>query len=55
MAAGCGSTAVVKGGIPRWLDDAGVHNNPTFVPYVIATPAIAAGFIFGYPPSSRAP
>jgi hypothetical protein len=46
---GCGSTQVVKGNVPKWLDEAGGHNNPNGAPYVIATPAIAAGFIFGYP------
>lgn len=49
VSAGCGSTAVVFGGIPKWLDDAGGHNNPGYLPYVIAHPQIAAGFIFSYP------
>jgi hypothetical protein len=39
----------VIGAQPQWLDDAGAHNNPNSVPYVVATPPIAAGFIFGYP------
>ncbi|HEX3630839.1 MAG TPA: hypothetical protein VHW91_10240 [Candidatus Dormibacteraeota bacterium] len=46
---GCGSTAVLAGGIPQWLNDAGGHNNPLGVPYVIAQPPLAAGFLFGYP------
>ena len=46
---GCGVTQVLKGGVPAWLDDAGAHNNPDGLPYAVATPAIAAGFLFGYP------
>jgi hypothetical protein len=46
---GCGSTSVAKGHVPSWLDEAGAHNNPDFLPYVVAVPADAAGFIFGYP------
>jgi hypothetical protein len=46
---GCGSTAVLRGSIPAWLDAAGAHNNPTFLPYVIAHPPLAAGFLFVYP------
>jgi hypothetical protein len=46
---GCGSTTVVTGGIPdtlaRWAGD----NAPNGVPYAVAHPATAAGFIFGYP------
>lgn len=45
----CGSTAVLRGGIPSWLDQAGGYNNPSSLPYVIAHPAQAAGFIFTYP------
>jgi hypothetical protein len=46
---GCGSTAILQGGIPAWLDSAGSHNNPTGVPYVIGHPALVAGFLFGDP------
>jgi hypothetical protein len=46
---GCGSTTVLTGGIPdtliRWTGD----NAPSGVPYAVARPATAAGFIFGYP------
>jgi hypothetical protein len=35
--------------VPSWLDDAGAHNNPDGVPYVVGVPPHAAGFIFGYP------
>jgi hypothetical protein len=49
VASGCGEYPLLSGNEPRWLDDAGAHNNPTGVPYVIATPPIAAGFVFGYP------
>jgi hypothetical protein len=45
----CGSTTVVQGSIPQWLDDAGGHNNPTGLPYVIAHPELAAGFLFAHP------
>ncbi len=46
---GCGQTPVLEGGRPDWLEAAGAHNNPNRVPYVIAKPAVAAGFLFGYP------
>jgi hypothetical protein len=46
---GCGATQVVKGDVPGWLDDAGAHSNPDSLPYAVATPATAAGFLFGYP------
>ena len=46
---GCGSTPLHKGGVPSWLDDAGGHNNPVGVPYVLAMPAHAGGFVVGYP------
>ena len=45
----CGSTMVVQGSIPQWLDDAGGHNNPRGLPYVIAHPEVAAGFLFAHP------
>jgi len=46
---GCGSTAAIRGAIPSWLDEAGGHNNPIGVPYVIAHPPQAAGFLFANP------
>jgi hypothetical protein len=49
MPGGCGSTPVVGGAIPAWMNAAGANNNPTGVPYVVASPAIAGGFVFGYP------
>ena len=45
----CGSTTVVAGSIPQWLDDAGGHINPSGLPYVIAHPALAAAFLFVQP------
>jgi len=48
-AGSCGATTVVAGSIPRWLDDAGGHNNPSGTPYVIAHPELAAGFLFVHP------
>ncbi len=49
VAGGCGSTNVYNGGVPEWLDAAGAHNNPNGLPYLVATPPIAAGFLFGAP------
>lgn len=49
VSTGCGSTAVLHGGIPAWLDQAGGYNNPSELPYVIAHPSLAAGFLFTYP------
>jgi hypothetical protein len=46
---GCGSTAVVKGGIPAWLEEAGGHNNPTYLRYVVGHPPLVAGFLFSDP------
>jgi hypothetical protein len=46
---GCGATSVIRGGVPAWVDVAGAHNNPDGLPYVVAVPSSAAGFIFGYP------
>src|SRR3989440_11676201 len=48
-AAGCGSTAVLRGGVPDWLETAGGHNNPTSLRYVIGHPALVAGFLFSDP------
>lgn len=49
LAGGCGSTPVLQGQVPHWLDVAGGYNNPETLPYVIAHPPIAAGFLFVYP------
>ena len=49
ISAGCGSTAVLHGGVPTWLDDAEGHNPPGYLNYVIAHPPLAAGFLFSYP------
>jgi len=46
---GCGSTSVVKGGIPSWLEEAGGHNNPTDLRYAIGHPPRVAGFLFSDP------
>src|SRR2546423_14906501 len=46
---GCGVTAIVRGGVPAWLDEAGGHNNPTGLRYVIGHPALVAGFLFSDP------
>ena len=46
---GCGATPAYDGGQPAWLVESGAHNNPNGVPYVLAIPQTAAGFIFGYP------
>ena len=46
---GCGATHLYKGYEPEWVTDAGAHNNPNFLPYAVAIPQTAAGFIFGYP------
>jgi hypothetical protein len=51
VTAGCGSTPVLSGHQPAWLVDAAAYNPPS-LPYVIATPAIAAGYVFGYPLTS---
>jgi hypothetical protein len=46
---GCGSTTVLTGGLPDALIRSTGDNAPSGVPYAIARPATAAGFIFGYP------
>jgi hypothetical protein len=55
VAGGCGTTQVYERGEPDWLTRAGDNNNPNGLPYFIASPPIAAGFIFGYPLRSGAP
>jgi hypothetical protein len=49
VAGGCGTTQVYRGGEPDWLNVAGEHNNPNGLPYFIADPPTAAGFLFAYP------
>jgi hypothetical protein len=46
---GCGKTVIYRGGIPDSLNGAGGRNNPLGLPYAVADPAIAAGFLFSYP------
>jgi hypothetical protein len=46
---GCGSTTVLTGGVPDTLTKSAGDNAPSGVPYAVARPATAAGFIFGYP------
>ena len=55
LGTGCGSTAVLQGGTPAWLDAAGGHNNPTGLPYVIGHPALVAGFLFADPLRADSP
>ena len=49
LAVGCTEYPVLSGTQPQWLEDAGAGNNPAGLPYVISKPAIAAGFLFGFP------
>jgi hypothetical protein len=46
---GCGSTTVLIGGVPDTLIRSTGDNAPSGVPYAVARPATAAGFLFGYP------
>lgn len=46
MEGGCGTTETYKGGVlPGWA----TVNAPQFLPYVVATPGLAVGYIFTYP------
>ena len=45
---GCAQTPILQGGLPSSLVAATGNNAPN-TPYVIAHPATAAGFVFGYP------
>lgn len=46
IAAGCGATPIYKGGtLPDWAS----VNAPSFLPYVVATPGVAVGYLFTYP------
>ena len=42
---GCGNTPIHKGGIPAWATE----NAPASLPYVVATPDIAMGYLFTDP------
>jgi hypothetical protein len=44
VAGGCGSTPLFRGATPPWAP-----TDPTDLTYAVATPATAAGFLFGYP------
>jgi hypothetical protein len=46
---GCGESPVYRGPIPTWLEVADGENTPSGLPWVVATPPIAAGFIFTDP------
>lgn len=47
---GCGSTQILKGSAPLWVHRlAGTSTYVDIVPYVLATPPAAAGFLYGYP------
>lgn len=44
--AGCGASPIYKGGtLPDWAS----VNAPSFLPYVVAMPRIAVGYLFTYP------
>jgi hypothetical protein len=45
---GCGQTPINRGPAPSWVDQAAAHNLPD-LPYVMAIPDVAAGFLFAYP------
>jgi hypothetical protein len=46
MAGGCGATDIYSGGtLPEWAN----VNAPKTLPYVVATPGLAIGYIFSYP------
>jgi hypothetical protein len=49
VSGGCGATVAYRGAIPAWLNEATGDNAPDGLPYVVAAPATAAGFIFGSP------
>ncbi len=46
---GCGQNPVYRGPIPTWLEVADGHNTPRGLPWVVATPPIAAAFLWRYP------
>lgn len=50
VAGGCGSTQVYRDGVPAWLmDAAGGGSGLGALPYVIAHPTVAGGFLFSFP------
>lgn len=56
---GCGDTVVRRGNVPAWLVTAGGGSGsqsgaPTYLPYVIASPPIAGGYLFVFPLHSGA-
>ncbi|MFZ0130801.1 MAG: hypothetical protein WB808_12745 [Candidatus Dormiibacterota bacterium] len=53
---GCGNTVVYRGSVPAWLVTAGGGSRgaPTYLPYVIARPPIAGGYLFVFPLQSGA-
>jgi hypothetical protein len=56
---GCGGTVVYRGDVPAWLVTAGGGSGapsgaPTYLPYVIARPPIAGGYLFVFPLQSGA-
>jgi hypothetical protein len=56
---GCGGTVVYRGDVPAWLVAAGGGSEspsgaPTYLPYVIAHPPIAGGYLFVFPLQSGA-
>jgi hypothetical protein len=46
---GCSANPVYRGPIPAWLGVADGDNTPQGLPWVVATPPIAAAFIFSNP------
>lgn len=54
VAGGCGSTLLVKGGYPVWLEPTVSElSNMVDVPYAISSNSMAAAFILGYPLKAR--
>jgi hypothetical protein len=49
MSGGCGMTAIYKGGL---LPDWATINAPKDLPYVVATPGLAVGYLFTFPMKS---
>ena len=50
VSAGCGSTPIFKGGAPDWAHELeGSQTYQDIVPYVLASPPTAVGFLYGYP------
>ena len=50
LSASCGLTPILKGGAPDWAHKLeGSQTYQDLVPYVLASPPTAIGFLFGYP------